>query len=168
MILGGFGFVNLREILFRIRKRQFKWRSFSLFLKVSLLFTLLLNVLGTLVIFLADYTVSLGGLPLFERLTAAAFHSASTRTAGFNTLPIASFTEISIFCMIFLMFIGGVSGSCAGGIKVNSLIVLTSVIHSYIRNFAQPVIFNRRLSDIVQKRAITLFSFSLVQGSYDV
>jgi trk system potassium uptake protein TrkH len=59
VILGGFGFVNLRELLFRWRTRQFKWRSFSLFLKVSLTLTVLLNLLGALLIFLADRTVAM-------------------------------------------------------------------------------------------------------------
>jgi trk system potassium uptake protein TrkH len=161
VILGGFGFVNLRELLFKWRSRQFKWRYFSLFLKVSITFTIFLNLLGTLLIFLADYTVAMGSLSLFEKLVAAAFHSASTRTAGFNTLPIANFTDMSLSFMIGWMFIGGVSGSCAGGVKVSSLAIVLGVLRSYLQNAAQPAIFQRRLPNIVQKRAVTLVFFSM-------
>jgi trk system potassium uptake protein TrkH len=66
------------------------------------------------------------------------------------------------------MFIGGISGSCAGGVKVNSLTVMISILHSYIRNNEHPVLFNRRLSNITQRRAITLFFCSLVCISLSV
>lgn len=161
IMLRGFGFVNLRELLFRWRTRQFKWRSFSLFLKVSIMLTVVLNLVGTLLIFLADRSVALGTLSAPEQVMAAAFHAVSTRTAGFNTLPIANFTDMSLLFMIGWMFIGGVSGSCAGGVKVSSLAIVLSVLRSYLQNAAQPVIFQRRLPNIVQKRAITLVFFSM-------
>jgi trk system potassium uptake protein TrkH len=168
VMLGGFGFVNLRELVTKFRAKKFRWRYFSLFLKVGLMGTVVLNVFGTVLIFFADRHVALSELSFFEQCSAAAFHAVSTRTAGFNTIPIANFTEISLFVMILYMFIGGISGSCAGGVKVNSLTVMISIIHAYIRNSEHPVLFNRRLSNITQRRAITLFFCSLVFISLSV
>ncbi len=162
VMLGGFGFVNLHELVTKFRTKQFRWRDFSLFLKVGLMGTVVLNLFGTVVIFFADRHVALSELSFFEQWCAAAFHAVSTRTAGFNTIPIANFTEISLVVMIIYMFIGGISGSCAGGVKVNSLTVMISILHSYIRNNEHPVLFNRRLSNITQRRAITLFFCSWV------
>jgi trk system potassium uptake protein TrkH len=162
VILGGFGFVNLHELVTKFRAKQFRWRHFSLFLKVGLAGTVGLNVFGTLVIFFADRHVALSDLSFFEQWCAAAFHAVSTRTAGFNTIPIADFTEISLVVMILYMFIGGISGSCAGGVKVNSLAAIISILHAYIRNNEHPVMFNRRLSNITQRKAFTLFFCSFV------
>jgi trk system potassium uptake protein TrkH len=63
--------------------------------------------------------------------------------------------------MIGWMFIGGVSSSCAGGVKVSSLAIVLSVLRSYLQNAAQPAIFQRRLPDVIQKRAVTLVFFSI-------
>ena len=168
IMLGGFGFVNLRELALKIRTNQFRWRYFSLFLKVSLMGTVGLNVVGTVVIFFADRHVALSELPVFEQWCAAAFHAVSTRTAGFNTIPIADFTELSLVVMIVYMFIGGISGSCAGGVKVNSVVVMLGILRAYIGNNERPILFNRRLSNVTQRKALTLVCCSLACIGFSV
>ncbi len=168
VMLGGFGFVNLRELVTKFRTKQFRWRYFSLLLKVGLMGTVGLNVVGTAVIFFADRHVALSELSLSEQWTAAAFQAVSTRTAGFNTISIADFTELSLVVMILYMFIGGISGSCAGGVKVNSLVVMLSILRAYIGNSERPLLFNRRLSNVTQRKAITLFFCSLACIGFSV
>lgn len=154
--LGGFGFINLKELLDRFRTRTLRWSHFSLFLKVSITFTVLLNVAGALALFAFEYNRVFAGLSVFDKAMASTFQSITARTAGFNTVPTADLAESTLRIVMALMFIGAVGGSCAGGIKVGTLAILLAVFRSYVRNDSEPVIFRRRLSRIDQRNAIVL------------
>jgi trk system potassium uptake protein TrkH len=59
--------------------------------------------------------------------------------------------------MLFLMFIGGAPGSCAGGLKVTTFRVLISVIISQFCGKSQPSIGKFGISDEVIRKALLLF-----------
>jgi len=157
IILGGFGFINMQELIGHYRNRSLRWSRFSLLLKVSIALTLFLNIAGAVLLLLVEYRVALAALPLDEKILAALFHAVTTRTAGFNTLPLASFTDFSLLLMEMLMFCGGVSGSCAGGVKLGSVAVLIAMARAYVRHYSEPTLFNRRLSRTDQRKAMVLF-----------
>lgn len=162
IITGGFGFVNLQELWKLAKTGKFKWRNFSFFLKVSLTFTAFLICFGACSVFLFEANGSMKNLSFFEKVTASFFTSITTRTAGFNTLPLPEFSNQTLFIMILLMFIGGISGSCAGGIKVNSIAVIFSVIWSRIRNYPNPVLFRRSLPPSKVRQVVSLIFLSQI------
>ena len=162
IILGGLGFINLREIVHHIATRSFRWSRTSLFLKVSLVLTLALIVIGMAVLLVLEWHRAFADLSLGHKVLAAAFHSVTTRTAGFHTVPMTDFQEVSLRFMMLLMFFGAVSGSCGGGVKLGTLGVLVAVVRGHIRNDREPVLFNRRIPRRDQRRAVVLLVASLV------
>lgn len=63
----------------------------------------------------------MASLPVAGQWLAAFFQSASARTAGFNSVDLAQFTQPALLVMIVLMLIGAGSTSTGGGIKVSTL-----------------------------------------------
>lgn len=168
IVLGGFGFINLRELLARLRANQMRWSKFSLFLKVSLTMTVTLIVFGTAMLLTFEWHGAFGAFSPGEKVLAAAFQSVTTRTAGFSTVSMREFGEVSLRFMMLLMFIGAVSGSCAGGVKTGTLAVILALARAYIRNDADLVMFNRRIPRLDQRRAVVLLiaSLALFYGSF--
>lgn len=162
VVLGGFGFVNLQELITHSRHRTLRWPRFSVLLKVSLTLTALFILVGALSLLALEHDVGLAGLAWPEKILAAFFQSVSTRTAGFNTVPLASFTDLSLLIMAILMFCGGISGSTAGGIKLNTLAVLFATVRSYIDNFSDISLYNRRLPVTVFQSAVIILFASLL------
>jgi Trk-type K+ transport system membrane component len=79
-----------------------------------------------------------------------------TRTAGFNSVDITVLNEESLFVSTILMFIGGGSASTAGGIKVTTFALLAFVIWAEIRGDRDVNMFGRRISEDVQRQALTV------------
>jgi trk system potassium uptake protein TrkH len=161
IVLGGFGFINLREIIDRTRQRQWRWSQVSLFLKVTLLTTVVLNGGGALILFAAEYDNGMAHLGLADKALAALFQAVTTRTAGFTTLPLTTLTDFSLLIMMILMFIGGASGSTAGGIKTSTVAVIFATIISYVRNLQDPELFGRRLPAMAQRKAFVLATLAV-------
>ncbi len=63
--------------------------------------------------------------------------------------------------MLFLMFIGGAPGSCAGGIKVTTFSVLIAVIVSQLRGKNQASIGKFGISEETIKKTLILIVFSV-------
>ncbi len=162
VIIGGFGFINLQELVHRLRNGAFRWSRFSLLLKATIVLTISLNLGGALAIGLLEADVAFAGMNAGEHILAALFHAVSTRTAGFETVAISGFTAVSLMLMMALMFVGASSGSCAGGIKLSTLTVLFAVVRSYLRHDSEPVLFNRRLTKIDQRKAFVLIVASVL------
>jgi trk system potassium uptake protein TrkH len=59
--------------------------------------------------------------------------------------------------MLFLMFVGGSPGSCAGGVKVTTLRVLSALTFSQLRGRSQVVIKKMAVSEDAVKKALVLF-----------
>jgi trk system potassium uptake protein TrkH len=75
---------------------------------------------------------------LGEQYLGALFQSVTLRTAGFNSVSFAGLRDATLLFMIMFMFIGGASGSTAGGIKVNSLAAIGAFFMSFLRQEKTP------------------------------
>lgn len=137
IILGGASFVVLGETGARIRHGLRRLvtrgprvhnRPLSVNTQIVLIGTGLLIILGTLGVYALEHGNVLRGRPLGEQYLSAFFQSVTLRTAGFNTLPIGAMTTATSLLMIAFMFVGGASGSTAGGIKINSAAVIGAAI----------------------------------------
>jgi trk system potassium uptake protein TrkH len=122
ILCSGLGFFTWEELLLWFKKR----RRLSLSSRLVLLAVAVLVVSGTLFFFLLeqDNPATMGNFTLPQKWMASLFQSVTLRTAGFATVSQASLTESSQALSIVYMLIGGASGSTAGGIKVNTIIVL--------------------------------------------
>ena len=124
IILGGLGFCVWGDII----DCKFNYRKFQLNTKVVLIVNLILITAGTL-LFLLFERDTFSDLNFGQRLLASFFGSVTPRTAGFNTVDNAALSESGYLLTVLLMFIGGGSGSTAGGIRVGTFaVVITGMI----------------------------------------
>ena len=162
IIVGGLGFFVWQVI----KNNKFHVRKYELHTKLVLIMTAVLVVVPTAIIAVAENT-----LPWGERILSSFFTAVTPRTAGFNVLPLSgagSVRSVTIFLTIVLMFIGGSSGSTAGGIKTNTLAVLFLSVFSLIRGKRSVECFGRRLDDTNVKNAaqfVTAFLSLIVLGT---
>jgi trk system potassium uptake protein TrkH len=159
LVIGGLGFSVISEVI-RIRKLK----RLSLHTKLVLLITTVLLILGTVLIFALEYSnpYTLGPLTPGGKVMASVFHSATPRTAGFNTLPINGLTNATRFLSIILMFIGGSSGSTAGGIKVTTAGILAMTVMSVIMGREDTEVFKRSISKETVYRALAIATIALI------
>ncbi len=166
IILGGIGFFVMVEtwqwFVSRITPRQISRVRLSWYSTVVLQTSLYLIVGGTLALFITECISQTHDLSWPTALLTSFFQAVSCRTAGFNTVPIGVLTNVTLLLMMGLMFIGAAPGSCGGGIKVTTFRVLLSFMSSELRGRDQTVIGRMAASREAVRRALSLFSFSIV------
>ena len=150
IILGGLGFIVINEI---IEKKDFK--KISLHSKIVIKMSIALLIIGTLIIYVSS-DIS---------LLASFFTSVSSRTAGFNTVPIDSFNKVSLLFIMILMFIGASPSSTGGGIKTSTFYSLIKGTYSICSN-KRCHSFKREIShETILKSFIVLFVGMIVVTS---
>jgi trk system potassium uptake protein len=163
IVIGGLGFAVWAEIYSYKRIRKF-----SLHTKLVIVSTAALLIIGwmLMMLFEVNNSATLGAMSVKGKLLNSLFASVTPRTAGFNSISTADMTTAGRFLTIILMFIGGSSGSTAGGIKITtfSIIILTAI--AIIKGREDTEVFERRISnDIVRKSfVITTLAVVLVIG----
>ncbi|MEB3100463.1 TrkH family potassium uptake protein [Ferviditalea candida] len=161
IVTGGLGFVVISDLV-DCAKSKYK-RRLSLHTKVVLTATAILISVGTLVVFVFEYTnaKTLGSLDLAGKIWASLFQAVTPRTAGANTLSIADLRQATQFFMIILMFIGASPGSTGGGIKTTTFMTLVGAIISMARGKEDIVMFRHRLARDRIYKAVTITLLSL-------
>jgi len=169
IILGGLGFSVLLElygVVFTRKKKGLPAKPLSRKLtwhaRIVLRTSVFLILLGAGVILVAEYLLHTGKFSFSETFLSPLFQSVTCRTAGFNTMDIGRMTNISLLFMIFLMFVGGSPGSCAGGIKTTTFRTLTAFCVSKIKGRRQSVAGRFALDEDTLNRALTLTVFAAV------
>lgn len=159
VILGGISYLVLRDIYLN---RSF--RKLSIDTKLVLSVTIFLITLGTVVILATEFgnTGSLGTMSLPQKILNSFFQSVTSRTAGFSSFPTADMTDYALFFTMLLMFVGGASGSTAGGIKVNTFGMLIATIWDSIRGKEYPGVFGREFTSQQISRALAVIMLALV------
>nr|WP_304219629.1 TrkH family potassium uptake protein [Fredinandcohnia onubensis] len=159
-ITGGIGFTVLMDIW---HNKRFK--KLSLHSKLMIIGTFIINVVAIILVFVLEYNnpKTLAGLPsLPDKLWAACFQGVVPRTAGFNTLDIASINESTAFLMIILMFIGAGSASTGGGIKVTTFLVIIFGALSFLKGKQDVVLYKRTLPGTMIIKALAISTMSLL------
>jgi trk/ktr system potassium uptake protein len=158
IVIGGLGFAIVGDSLGKRR-----WNRLALETKLVLLTSVVLVIGGALAIGAFEWSnpATLGGLPAAQRPLNALFESITLRTAGFSALDTAGLTVASLFVVMALMFIGGASGSTAGGIKVNTFSILLVAIVSTARGTPSAQGFGRRIPHILIYRALSVALLSI-------
>lgn len=164
IILGGIGFIVISDLLeYRKRKRL------TLHSKVVLFVTSALIVVGTLVIFLFEFTNPLTMQPLsaLGKTLSALFQSVTARSAGLSTVDIGAMRQATQFFLLILMFIGAAPGSSGGGIKVTTFAILIGAMIAMLRGKHDIVMFRYRIGQdrIYKAITFTLLSFFLIAAA---
>lgn len=133
-----------------------RWRRLSGNTRLILTFNALLIIVGTAIFLSAEWSSAMADTPNSMKPLQALFQSVSARTAGFATADFSTATTVTDFAWLALMFIGGASGSTAGGIKLTTVAVILIAVISEVRGKVEPEAFNRRIPLPVVMRAITV------------
>ena len=157
ILVGGIGFFVWADL----KEHKLRFRKYALHTKLVLWFSLILTLGGTILFFLLERGALFSDMPLWQAWLNALFCAVTPRTAGFNMVDTASLTEASKLLTIILMFIGGCSGSTAGGIKVTTIAVLLLYIRSTLTRSDGVNCFGRRLSEDAVPKATAVFSINL-------
>jgi trk system potassium uptake protein TrkH len=161
LVFGGISYVVVEDLL---RSRRFS--RLTLDSKLVLVTTLMLITLGTLGVLFTEgaNAATLGDMSLGPGLLNAFFTAVTPRSAGFNSIDIASMTEIGLVVLMALMFVGGAAGSTAGGIKVQTFSLLFFAIVSAVRGASEVEAFHRRVpvANVLRAIAVALIFLALI------
>ncbi len=165
IILGGIGFavINSYILFFKTKRKKFNLTS-----KLAIKITVLLLISGTVLFYFVERTnpATIGNLTFIEKWVASFFQSVTTRTAGFNSVPMDKMRPASIFMFLLFMFVGASPGSTGGGIKTTTFGVILFYIIGIIRGESDINISNRRISWEVLNRAMVILVISLLYVSF--
>ncbi len=161
IVLGGIGFGTISDLLKQPWRKQSmakSWRSLRVGTKLGLL------VAGVLVTFGAVMVFMLEGYrgPIGPQLSHSIFQSITARTAGFNTINFGVMTTPTLLFFIFLMFIGGGSGSTAGGIKTSTFALVFMSAAATIQGKKNVNIYKTQIPWALMNKAFAIFLFSAV------
>ena len=146
----------------KIKYRKNKRRpELSWYAKTVISTSIALIIFGTIFLYISEFSANSANRLFNNSLLTSLFQSVTCRTAGFNTVNIAEMTNVSLVIMLFLMFVGGAPGSCAGGLKITSLRVLIAVTISQLKGGKQAVIKKVAVSEDAVKKAMVLFLLSV-------
>ena len=163
VVLGGLGFLVWDEVL---RERNpHKW---SVYTKLVLITTAVLLLLGMILTCVLEWDnpLTLGPLSWPRKLIAALFQSMTLRTAGFAGVDQGMLTPAAKGVSIFLMLIGGSSGSTAGGLKTVTFVVLIMFLWNRLRGKYTVSVFHRTIADSHVLNAITIFMVMVGLGFF--
>ena len=158
IVLGGIGWRVTNDLL-QFKPSFSRLRQLSLHTRLVLRSTALLIAIGTVGLLFTEQ-FDPGGvvqkLSLIQRLQVTVFQSITTRTAGFNTVPLSieTISDAGLLLMILLMFIGASPGGTGGGIKTTTLAVLMGATRSTLQGRDGVVIRNRLIPDSVVLKAV--------------
>lgn len=144
IILGGTGFLVIHDLILRFRRGR--KGSLSLHTKITLLCIPVLVLTGMILFTASEWNGAFRHLSFKEKFWAGLFQSVTTRTAGFNTVPQEHLSGFSSLLTLIFMFIGGGSGSTAGGLKMSTFFILAVVLLRGLRVRKDILIFRRRIS----------------------
>lgn len=153
IIFGGLGFIVWKDLV-DYRKN----RLLLLHTKVVLGATAMLLVLGALLVFAFEFNnpATLGPLSLPAKINAAFFHSTSSRSAGFNSVPVDQMRETTKLITIILMFIGAAPGSTGGGVKITTFAIMIATIISQSKGSVDTIILKKRISKKIVYRSLSI------------
>jgi trk system potassium uptake protein TrkH len=162
VIIGGLGSVVVFEILRNVRTR--KPAFWSLHSRIVLSATAVLLLGGMLVFLLLESTnpATLGPLLPGQKLLAAFFQSATTRTAGFETLQFSMMHPGTLILTMLLMLIGASPGSTGGGLKTTTFAVLVASIRQFSLGRRDLVLYGRRILPATVVKAAVVAMLALL------
>ena len=159
VIVSSLGFFVWEEMA---QKRSF--RKFSVYTKLVLTTTAALLLGGMTLICLLEWNnpATLGPMSVGDKLINGFFQSITLRTAGFAAIDQGGLTDAGKGVSMFLMLIGGSSGSTAGGLKTVTFVVLVLFVAARARGRSSVCVFKRTIGGEQIMDAMTIASIMLI------
>jgi trk system potassium uptake protein TrkH len=144
IVFGGIGFVvwdDLINLAFK-KKRVSAYSKFVMIVYGILLFG------GAILFMIFEWSnpATIGNMSIGNKIMNSLFQSVTMRTAGFSMIDNAAMNESSQLLSVALMFVGGASGSTAGGVKVATMGILLYTVFSVSIGKTEVLIFGRKIS----------------------
>ena len=159
VVIGGLGFFVWEEVA---TKRH--WHQFSVYTRLVLLTSGVLILAGAVLICALEWDnpETLGLMSTPQKILNGFFQSVTVRTAGFDSIGQAGMTDAGKALSAVLMFIGGSSGSTAGGVKTVTMVVLLLFLGTRARGKHTVTVFHRTIPDEKVLDAMTIVSIVIV------
>ena len=158
IFLGGLGFIVWDDLI----RAKFKLKEISLHSKMLLAGSVVLIFLSTCLFIIFEANNLFKGMNFGEAFLRSLFESVTSRTAGFNTTDMTLWSEASISLTTVLMFIGGGSGSTAGGIKVTTALIIVLGIFSLNTKDGQIVLGGKKIDQNILHQAFAVLATYLI------
>ena len=158
VIFGGLGFLVWDEV---IRIRSF--RKLSVYTRLVLITSGVLLAGGTVAFALLEWDnpATLGPMAWPHKILASFFQSVTLRTAGFAGVDQGLLSPAGKSVSIFLMLIGGSSGSTAGGLKTVTFVTLIMFLWNRMRGRYTVSVVHRTISEDHVLNAILIFTLMI-------
>ncbi len=152
ILIGGIGFIVWSDIA----KHTWHVRKYALQTKMVLSISIVLIFGGALLFYLIEGNRLYADMSITGKICSSFFSAVTPRTAGFNTTDTGALSEGGKLLTIILMFIGGGSGSTAGGVKMATVFVLLLHLRSTLTRTMGTNIYGRRIDDGTVTKASAL------------
>lgn len=159
IVIGGIGWRVANDI-WNNRFRLGRLRRLSLHTRLVIRSTALLIVIGAVGLLITE-NIGYGASAMepygwLEDLQIALFQSITTRTAGFNTIPLSAhqITDAGLLLIIVLMFIGASPGGTGGGVKTTTFAILMGATRSTLQGRSHVLLHRRQIPDATVLRAV--------------
>ncbi|MFO7629366.1 MAG: potassium transporter TrkG [Prochlorococcaceae cyanobacterium] len=159
IVIGGIGWRVINDLW--VNRLQLKrLRRLSLHTRLVVRSSVVLILLGCIGLLITEHfgyaATAMGQLSSLQKLQITLFQSITTRTAGFNTIPISAdtITDAGLLLMILLMFIGASPGGTGGGIKTTTFAILMGATRSTLEGRSDVLLHRRQIPDATVLRAV--------------
>lgn len=159
VLAGSLGF----PVILVMAKKWRRPRRWSVHVKLTLVTSALLLVAAWIGYLAMEWRnpETLGPHGIGVKLLASWFTAIMPRSGGFSTLDIGMMTGESRLMTDVLMFIGGGSGSTAGGIRVTTFALLVLAIWAEVRGNPDVEVFGRRIPGETIRQAVGVLVLSV-------
>lgn len=163
-IIGGIGFMTLRELCIKLNPffESSKKIILSLQTRIILTYTSFLLIANTALFWLLERNNTLSYLTLPEQILNSFFFSASCRGPGFLTVPANNLQNASLLSFMINAFIGSAPGSTGSGIKITTAAIFIATINAAIQGRSAVTIRGRSIMKDQIYKALAIVSLSIL------
>lgn len=159
IIMGGLGFVVWGDVM----DCRFRFKKFQMNTKVVLVTTGALLVLATVLFLAFEWNnPTYSEYNFGQKLLVSFFNATTPRTAGFFIIDPEDLSDSGYFLTVILMFVGGSSGSTAGGLKVGTFAVIIMGMLNVFRGYKDINIAKKRVDSSLMSQALAIFAACLM------
>ena len=152
IIIGGLGYLPLINFLAFLKRKE----RLNIHTRFVFSTSAVLIIFGTILLLVSEWENGFVSLSWKWKVWNALFQSVTPRTAGFNTVPVSSFSSLGVLALCILMIIGASPGSTGGGIKTTTSAVLFVSVWNFVRGRKNTVIWNRSIHAEDTLRSLTI------------
>ena len=159
IVLGGLGFCVWGDVI----DCRLHFKKFQLNTKVVLIVSGILIVVATAMFLGFEWNnKAYAGYNFWQKLLLSFFNAVTPRTAGFYTTDPSALSESGYLLTVVLMFIGGSSGSTAGGLKVGTFGIIIMGMVGVFRGQRDLNIGKKRIEYSLVSQSLAIFAALLM------